>query len=253
MANQQGPSPSRRGRTAAWWAAVATIAGSIGTVGAGGPAMVSAAPPDDVVGEPCAPGVGVTVVVDYQQLGGVEIGCVPGEQASGFEALTNAGFTVNDDPGGFPGTVCQIRGVPEEGYPYCWTEGGFWGYWKSDGAEPWQWSAVGASSGPLAIDRVEGWSWTSPIPPDYSGEPMRITVDEVADEHVPVASGWSSISAGDASSCGVRTGVGYCWGDDASGQLGNGPSPATRNRRLRSPRRPACSGARSRSVGRPVA
>jgi hypothetical protein len=38
---------------------------------------------------------------------------------------------------------------------------------------------VGASDGPLAVDRVEGWSWTSPIPADYSGAPVRLTVDQV--------------------------------------------------------------------------
>lgn len=139
----------------------------------------AADPGPTVTGDPCAPGVGVTVVIDYQQLGGgLEVGCAPGEQASGFTALSNAGFTINESGGPVAGTVCQVEGKPAFGYPGCWFDG-FWGYWKSDGAEAWQWSDVGASSGPLAIDRVEGWSWTSPIPEDYAGAPMRLDVEDL--------------------------------------------------------------------------
>lgn len=178
--------PTTRTRRSALVLTLALLASVLSAVGAIAPTPAPAAAqgPPAVTGEACGPGVGVTVVVDHQQLGGgIEIGCAPGEQADGFDALTNAGFTFNEDPGALGGTICQIRQQPAQGYPYCWYEG-FWGYWKSDGAEPWQWSQVGAGDGPLAVDRVEGWSWTSPIPPDFSGAPMGIAVEDLAD-HVP--------------------------------------------------------------------
>ena len=147
------------------------------------PPPVSAAGPP-VAGAACAPGAGVTVVVDYQGLGGVEIGCAPGAQTDGFAALANAGFTINESGGPVAGTVCQIRSVPAAGHPSCWYSG-FWAYWKSDGAAPWGYSQTGASAGPLAVDRVEAWSWTSPVPADYSGTLPRVGVADLAD-HVPV-------------------------------------------------------------------
>ncbi len=177
----------------------------------------------EVTGEACAPGIGVTVVVDYQQLGEVEIGCAPGEQADGFAALTNAGFTFNDDAGAVAGTICQIRSQPSQGFPSCWYDG-FWGYWKSTGAQEWQWSQVGASDGPLPVDSVEGWSWTSPIPEDYSGAPMRLTVEDVADHRaVEEVTEWASIVTGNFRTCAITTGGdAYCWGGDGQGSLGNG-------------------------------
>lgn len=169
-----------RRRTAAWLvlAIFASLLALVGATAAPSPASAAATP--TITGEPCAPGVGVTVVVDFQQIGGqgIEVGCAPGQQADGFAALTNAGFTFNESGGPVAGTICQIRSQPTAGYPSCWYSG-FWGYWKSNGSEAWKWSDVGASDGPLAIDRVEGWSWTSPIPSDYSGTPMRITVDQI--------------------------------------------------------------------------
>ena len=137
-------------------------------------------------GRACSPGEGVTVVVDpHTESDVVRIGCAPGQQANGFEALTNAGFTINEDGGPVGGTICQIGHVPSEGYPHCWYDG-FWGYWKSNGSTEWTWSQVGAGSGPLPVGSVEGWSWTEPVPEDYSGLLPRITVAGLADHAVAV-------------------------------------------------------------------
>lgn len=170
--------PQRRTAISLALAILASVL-SLVAVAAVAPAASAAADPT-VAGRPCAPGVGVTVVIDYQQLGGIEVGCAPGQQADGFAALANAGFRVNDKPGALAGTVCQIHGQPSAGYPACWYDG-FWSYGKSDGTEAWKWSDTGASAGPLAVDRVEGWSWTAPIPEEYTGAPMRIAVGELDD------------------------------------------------------------------------
>ncbi|MEO6989424.1 MAG: hypothetical protein ABI239_12360, partial [Aquihabitans sp.] len=168
----------RRRRLTAIQLATLLVASMLALVASPLGSPASAAAPPTVTGEPCAPGVGVTVVVDFQNLGDVEIGCAPGQQANGFEALTNAGFTINEGPGIPGGIMCQIREQPAAGYPSCW-QAGFWGYWKSHDAIPWEWSQVGASDGPLPIDYVEAWSWTEPVPADYIGLEPRVTVADL--------------------------------------------------------------------------
>lgn len=114
-----------------------------------------------IVGAACAPNTGVTVVVDFRELNDViELGCAPGPQASGIAALTSAGFGVNVGVTPYPGTVCTLDGLPTQGYPYCWTTGGLWSYWTSNGSDPWAFSPNGAaSSGALPVGSVQGWSW----------------------------------------------------------------------------------------------
>lgn len=133
-----------------------------------------------VSGEACEPGEGVTVVVDFGSLpGGVVVGCAPGAQANGFAALAAAGFTVGFDGG--PGMVCTIDGRPVEGYPFCWSTGGYWSYWKKDRGGAWDFSRTGGGSGPVAVDAVEGWSWAadfSSVPPsadETSAPPVTTT------------------------------------------------------------------------------
>lgn len=129
-----------------------------------------------VLGEGCAPGTGVTVVIDFTDLDDtVSIGCAPGEQADGFAALATAGFLVGSESG--EGTVCTIDGLPTEGYPFCWLTGGYWSYWKSNGTAAWDFSMTGASAGPLPVDSVEGWSWA----PGFNGQAPRVSIEELAD------------------------------------------------------------------------
>ncbi|NLA35201.1 MAG: hypothetical protein GX868_05875, partial [Actinobacteria bacterium] len=83
----------------------------------------------EVVGQPCAEGTGVTVLVDFDALDDViEIGCAPGAQANGLAALAAAGFSVGSEAG--PGSVCTIDGLPTTGFPDCWYAG-YWSYYKS--------------------------------------------------------------------------------------------------------------------------
>ena len=51
--------------------------------------------------EPCEPNTGVTVIVDDQKIGTgkIYVGCAPGAQADGVEALQNAGFELRRHPG----------------------------------------------------------------------------------------------------------------------------------------------------------
>ena len=143
-------------------------------------------------GMACAEGEGVTVVVDFGDLGGVSIACAPGVQADGFAALAAAGFLVDSDTGP-ANTVCKINGAPTQGFPYCWTTGGFWSYWKKPWGGAWTMSRGGAAGGPLAIDSVEGWRWaggfsTSPPSEDETAAPATTTTSTSVATTAPATS-----------------------------------------------------------------
>lgn len=182
-----GPSPKRsdsdrrgsrfaRAQRSAWLVAALLVAVT-GAATAAGSRPASA---DPVTGVACGPGEGVTVVVDFSSLGGgVRIGCAPGEQATGFSALTAAGFA--RDSGPVAGSVCTIDGLPAEGYPYCWSTGGYWSYWKKARGGAWGFASVGGGAGPVPVDAVEGWSWaggftaTAPRADETSAPPPSTT------------------------------------------------------------------------------
>lgn len=106
----------------------------------------------------CNGSEGVTVVVDLVGFdNSVVVRCAVGPQATGRAALERAGFA--HDPGNYPGTVCQLNGLPTQGHPYCWTSGGYWSYWKSTSAgAPWTFSEWGFTQGPAPqLGHVEGW------------------------------------------------------------------------------------------------
>lgn len=126
-----------------------------------------------IIGQACRPSQGVTVVVDFTDLDDtVRIGCAPGTQASGLSALAAAGFAITEATG--PGTVCTIRGLPTQGFPFCWSTGdGYWSYWKSPNRSTvWDFAPTGPGAGPIATGAVEGWSWA----PAYVGSAPRLSV-----------------------------------------------------------------------------
>jgi hypothetical protein len=158
----------------------ATAVGLVpGAVAPASAAPVAPAAPPTITGRGCAPGTGVTVVVDARELrDDVQVGCAAGQQASGFAALVAAGFTTNDDGGAPAGALCQIDGLPVEGYPTCWYEG-YWSSWRSDGTAAWGFATTGPASGPLAVGTVEGWTWDAPGG-GAAGAP-RLTIEDLAD------------------------------------------------------------------------
>lgn len=76
--------------------------------------------------------------------------------ATGQEALTSAGFTVED---GSPGMLCRIGGVPD----VCKiSPSGYWSYWQStrgpDGTwTPWSYSQLGYTVSHPVAGSAEGW------------------------------------------------------------------------------------------------
>lgn len=151
---------------------------------AGSPAGAAVVEDAEVIGAPCDPGEGVTVVVDFTALvDEIHIGCAPGVRTNGLDVLTGAGFTVNDDGTPQGGSLCQVNGLPEQGYPFCWSTGGFWSYWSKTSTTDWGYAMTGAGGGaPRAIDSIEGWSWA----PSFESAAPRI--DENVDIQAPAVS-----------------------------------------------------------------
>lgn len=106
----------------------------------------------------CAGTEGVTIVVDFAPLRDeIVVRCALGPQQNGFSVLDAA--RLSHDPGKYPGSVCQIEGLPTQGHPYCWSTGGYWSYWKapSSGSQ-WIYSDWGASAGTSPMPgAIEGW------------------------------------------------------------------------------------------------
>jgi hypothetical protein len=101
-------------------------------------------------GEPCAPGTGVTVVVDFGPLGGgTRVACAAEVSGSGTAAVTAAGF----DLAGVvsqPGFVCRVEGRPGPEAEDCRRtppESAYWGLFVADAAgAPWTYATVGIDS-----------------------------------------------------------------------------------------------------------
>ncbi len=118
--------------------------------------------------EPCEPNTGVTVIVDDQKLGEgkIYVGCAPGEQANGVEALEHAGFQIEGVVGEGLGFICRIDGEPTVAEQDCKHTPGasaYWTYWHGVPGGRWDYSGCGAGSCKPALGSVEGWGFNGGI------------------------------------------------------------------------------------------
>jgi hypothetical protein len=116
--------------------------------------------------EPCEPNTGVTVIVDDQKIGDGEIyvGCALGEQATGVQALENAGFALEGTTDYGLAFICRIDGEPTMAEESCTTTpgaGAYWSYWRGKPGGRWGYSGVGVKSpqSRSPVNSVEGWSF----------------------------------------------------------------------------------------------
>jgi hypothetical protein len=116
--------------------------------------------------EPCEPNTGVTEIVDDQQIASAKIyvGCAPGEQANGVEALQDAGFQLEGTANYGLAFICRIDGEPTPAETPCITTPGgdaYWSYWRGKPGGRWAFSGVGAKSpqSRSPVNSVEGWSF----------------------------------------------------------------------------------------------
>lgn len=126
----------------------------------------------------CPTAQGVTVVVDYQDLGGVtETRCATGAQPSGLAALENAGFTVTGTQRWGKAFVCRINGKPTAATEPCIDTppaNAYWSYWHAPNAGTWTYSSLGAGSYVPAQGSWEGWSFSKNKTPT-TNPPPRVT------------------------------------------------------------------------------
>ncbi len=141
-----------------------------------------------VVGEPCPPAQGVTVVVDLAHFDDtIRVACAPGAHASGTSAMQAAGFTIGWHPlypgggGGLGGAVCQLEGQPVAGYPSCWFSG-FWSYWHARPDAQWVFSNCGIDNRTPRQGSIEGWRYEPDVNNHIAAAPLvdarfpRVTV-----------------------------------------------------------------------------
>jgi len=108
----------------------------------------------------CAGNSGVTVVVDFQELGGgVNVVCATGAVSSGLDALSRAGVSYQTTQR-FPGFVCRIAGKPAND-PCVNTSpaSAYWAYWLAAPGGTWCYSTLGAGNRKPPPGTFEGWSF----------------------------------------------------------------------------------------------
>jgi hypothetical protein len=126
-----------------------------------GPAPVAAA-----AGTPgyCSDANGVTVVVDFQELGGsTTVRCAPGDQPTGLAALQHAGFTATGTAKWGLAFVCRIDGKPGPDAEKCIDTpptSAYWSYWYASDGGAWTYSDRGATSRKPPLGSFEGWSFS---------------------------------------------------------------------------------------------
>lgn len=131
---------------------------------------------------PCVDDVGVTVVIDFQELGGgVNVRCAPRSVRSGLDALDAAGIAWEGTLR-FPGFVCRIAGKPGTDREACGNTppaSAYWGYWLAARGGTWCYSNLGPANRTPPAGTVEGWSFAldrappEVPPPRYAPPPIE--------------------------------------------------------------------------------
>ncbi|MGW5049621.1 hypothetical protein [Actinokineospora sp. NPDC004072] len=139
------------------WSALVAALAAIASAAAWTPAAAAA---------PCSAGGGVTVVVDFGALGGgAQVGCAPGDPASGLRALAGAGYGYTGVQS-HPGMVCKINGQPAADpcrRPPPTTA--YWSYWYATPGGSWTYSSAGGGYRDPAPGTVDGWAFGAGSPP----------------------------------------------------------------------------------------
>nr|WP_091254043.1 hypothetical protein [Micromonospora matsumotoense] len=112
----------------------------------------------------CPDASGVTVVVDFHELGGgTVVRCAPGAQATGLAALKNAGFEVTGTLRWGEGFICRIGGKPSAASEKCVDTppaSAYWSYWHAPNGGGWAYSDKGVLNRKPPAGSFEGWSFS---------------------------------------------------------------------------------------------
>lgn len=221
----------------------------LGPAGSGIPGAVAVDPSRGSPG-PCPDDSGVTVVVDFQELGphggrpgGVIVRCAQGNNMTGLDALYQAGFEVAGTNRWGQGFICRLEGRPAVDEPLAiagnpgYTEPcvdtppaqAFWSYWHAENGGPWVFSQFGVKNRSAPSGTFEGWSFSlnasetnNPTPrftPQREAEPAPTDPGPVqgGDDGPPEGDG----AGGSTGGSGTVGGAGG--GDDGEGSGDAGP------------------------------
>ncbi|WP_018255106.1 RodZ family helix-turn-helix domain-containing protein [Salinispora mooreana] len=155
-------------RTLRGAAAVALVAaGSV--IGPGSPAVAAGLPGY------CPDASGVTVVVDFNELGGgTVVRCAPGSQATGLAALKSAGFQITGTLRWGEGFICRIAGKPSADAEKCVDTSpasAYWSYWHAPNGGRWTYSDKGVLNRTPPAGSFEGWSFSLNRDPNDAPRP----------------------------------------------------------------------------------
>jgi len=157
----------------------------------------------------CPDANGVTVIIDFQELGGdVIIRCAPGDQATGHAALKNAGIEITGTNRWGEAFICRIEGKPGADTEPCIDTPpatAYWSYWHAPNGGEWTYSQWGVMNRQPPPGSFEGWSFskdkteTTNPPPRY--QPVRPAQDDSgAPSGSPDSPGGDSGTGGNGSS-----------------------------------------------------
>ena len=156
----------------------------------------------------CATDVGVTVVVDFRQLGGTTIvRCDPqGTRGTGLDALKGAGFQIAGVQRWGEAFICRVENRPSavetipvkgrDGYQESCVDtppaAAYWSYWHAGNNCPWTYSQWGVKNRDFIPGGFEGWAFSlnatadsnpvpriAPVRPGTAGKPC-VTPEEAA-------------------------------------------------------------------------
>ncbi|MBN6035912.1 hypothetical protein [Amycolatopsis sp. 195334CR] len=176
--------------------------------------VTTAAAVDQGKGTPgyCPGGNGITVVVDFHELGGDTIvRCAPGEQASGLSALQNAGFELTGTQRWGLATLCRIEAKPgpeAEGCADYPPVTAYWSYWQAPDGGSWGFAQAGVQESKPQAGGFEGWSFAKDKSMDTTPAPRIAPVRQAGTSGVtPDGVAWTGGQAQQA-----EPDAGFPWG-----------------------------------------
>ncbi|MEQ0559241.1 hypothetical protein ABJI51_09185 [Amycolatopsis sp. NEAU-NG30] len=126
----------------------------------------------------CPEGGGVTVVVDFGDLGPAPVvRCAPGTPANGIAALQEAGIEVAGSQKYGLAVACRINGKPGPDVESCAgmpSATAYWSYWHASAGGSWTSSQEGAQTAKPAPGSFEGWAFARPKSANDLPSPPRI-------------------------------------------------------------------------------
>ena len=174
----------------------------------------------------CASSAGVSVVVDYRELGGSTVTACSadggGKSAAAIFASVGVGITYATRQ---PGFVCRVNGVPTSD-PCVNTSpaNAYWGLWWADGSKgSWTYSSSGVGSLTVPAGGSVGWSWQqdraagASVPPSVAPPVMKASTPTSTPSPSPTAT----------PSPGTGTGTGTGGGSAGGSGTGSGSQPSS--------------------------